>query len=118
MAGSGKLWQIEHKGDQYLLSQGDLTAGVLRQFKQWFGPSYGKYLIFVQLLMEGDVDAWACALWLVLRNAGVKPLPAHPANLDFSVAELMSASQDETADEEEDPTPASADETTPAYPLT
>ncbi|MBV9805213.1 MAG: hypothetical protein JO130_18590 [Solirubrobacterales bacterium] len=94
------LWRITYEGEKYTLARTDITVGVLRQMKSWFGPAYGKYLSFVQLLIEGDADAWACAIWIVLRASGRNIRT--PQNLDFAVSEVMAADDD---DDELDPEP-------------
>jgi hypothetical protein len=94
------LWRIKYEDEDYLLARTDLTVGVLRQMKQWFGPAYGKYLSYVQLLIEGDADAWACAIWIVLRAAGKKSKT--PQNLDFSVSEVMAGWGDEADDDDDE----------------
>ena len=108
MAGEN-LWKIRlpesEGGHEYTLARSDIRVGVLRQFKQWFGPQYGKFLTFVQLLMEGDADAWCCALWLCQKNAGEKP--KSPQFMDFSVGDVMLSGNDEEdadVDGDEDPT--------------
>lgn len=111
-------FRLTPDGPEYELQRSDLTMGVLRQFKQWFGPQYGKFLTFTQLLLEGDAEAWACAIWLVQRNAGEKP--RNPQYMDFAIGDLMfSAAEDEEAEareggaseeegEEPDPLPEAA----------
>jgi hypothetical protein len=109
------LWNIHYGDDEFVLRGGDLTVGVFRQFSQWYGPAYGKYATFIALLVEGDADAWACAIWLVHRAAGVKC--ARPQNLDFAVSDvMMKQEQDEdefVEDEDEDEEPVSPDPTSP-----
>ena len=106
MAGEN-LWKIVlDDGKEYTLARSDITVGALRQFKAQFGPPYGKFLVFVQLLMEGDADAWCAAVWLCKKNAGEKPLkPMHL--LDFAVGDVMlsgNEDEDEDTDDEADPT--------------
>ena len=95
-------------GREYELQRSEITVSALRQFKQWFGAAYGKFLTFTQLLLEGDADAWCCALWLVQKNNGEKP--KDPRFMDFPVGDVMlSAAEDdgedeESAEDEADPT--------------
>ena len=99
-------------GRSYELQRSDITVRHLRMFKSKFGAPYGKFLTFTQLLLEGDADAWCCAMWLVQTNAGEKPKPMEV--MDFPVGDVMlSAAEeddegedDEAADAEADPTPA------------
>ena len=116
MAGEN-LWKIKlATGEEYTLARSDITVNALRQFKQKFGPKYGKFLVFVQLLMEGDADAWCCAIWLCKKNAGEKPLK--PMELmDFAVGDVMlSGNDDDEADTEEDPTTPTSEESPPEVP--
>lgn len=115
MAGEN-VWHITlpDTGKQYTLARSDIKVSDLRTFKQKFGPQYGKFLTFVQLLMEGDADAWCCALWLVQRNAGEKPKP--PEFMDFAVGDVMLGSaedEDEDPEESEQPDPTTSEPESP-----
>lgn len=115
MAGEN-LWKIKlDDGEEYTLARSDITVNALREFKKHFGPAYGKFLVFVQLLMEGDADAWCAAVWLCKKNAGEKPLK--PMELmDFAVGDVMLSGNDEDEDAEEavkDPTPPTSEESPP-----
>ena len=120
MADRQAYWKIKlPEGPEYTLHRDEITVSVLRQWKQQFGAQYGKFMTFTQLLLEGDADAWCCALWLVQKNAGEKPKA--PQFMDFPVGEVMlGASEDEdedgasTEDEQEaPPTPESPSSPTP-----
>lgn len=89
-------FRLTPDGKEYELKRSDLTMGVLRQFKQWFGTPYGKFLTFTQLLLEGDAEAWACAIWLCQRNAGEKP--RDPQYMDFAIGDLMFSAAEEEAE--------------------
>ena len=104
MAAADNIWRIRlpDGGQEYELKSSDIKVSFLRQAKQWFGPAYGKYLPFVQMLMEGDGDAWCCAVWLCQKNAGEKPKP--PQFMDFSVGDVMLSSLDD--DDQDDDVPA------------
>jgi hypothetical protein len=92
------LWKFKlDDGAEYELYAREFTVGILRHFKQWYGAAYGKYLVFIQLMFEGDCDAIACALWLAKRNAGEKP--KEPRLLDFSVSDFFTT---QPADDEDD----------------
>lgn len=89
-------------GRAYELQRSDITVSALRQFKAKFGAQYGKFLTFTQLLLEGDADAWCCALWLVQKNNGEKPKPME--FMDFPVGDVMlSAAEDDDESEDEEP---------------
>ena len=84
-------WQLNYKDKQYEFdADRDLTVGNLRAIKKLYGPDLGRYQLFVLALGQGDPDAWASALWMALKAANVKPLPA-PDMLDFSVGPMMEA---------------------------
>jgi len=110
VADRSEYWKIKLPGgSEYTLHRDEITVGVLRGWKQKFGPQYGKFMTFTQLLLEGDADAWCCAVHLVQKNAGENPKP--PEFMDFAVGEVMlGAAEDEEAgpdpEREPDPTPA------------
>jgi hypothetical protein len=67
------------------LSLTDLTSGRLREMKHMFGESYGIPTEFIGLLLRGEVDALACAVWIGQQKAG-KPVD-DPRELDFNLDE-------------------------------
>lgn len=77
------FWRTTFRGTAIRISLADLTAQRLRQMKAWFGEAYGIPTEFISLLLRGEVDAMACALWIGLQKAG-KPVD-HPAELDFNI---------------------------------
>ncbi len=89
MADSDLLCKIPYKGDVYELHPRDITVGRLRQMKQWYGREYGSYVSFVNMFLQGDADAVACALWLVLSKRGGN-VPS-PQNIDFAPFEIYKA---------------------------
>lgn len=102
-----ELWRCQFNGDDYLLEDRDLTGGRLRQMKQWFGADYGAYIPFLGLLVRGDVDAVACALWIGDQKAGRTVV--EPSRLDFNFGDVEFGLGDDVNDE-----PASkADPTSP-----
>lgn len=113
MAASNPLYRFTVGDQPYTLDRSELTTGVLRTFKQEFGPQYGKFLPFVQLLMEGDADAWSCAIWLAQRNAGEKPKPLRI--IDVAVGDIMLSEPHDDEDEDgEDENPTEPIEPTRA----
>lgn len=83
----------------------DLTASNVRHFKGWFGPDLGRVNPFVVALVQGDPDAWACAIWAARKAAGETNVP-EPRNLpDFSVWELMADFEDAESEEEGEGSP-------------
>ena len=109
-AGSEKpLIRLKVDGTTYALSADDITIGRLRQFKGWFGKDYGAYLPFIQMLVQGDADAVACAIWLARENAGVKPNKA-PQFIDIPVSDIYKQDEEEEEDE------ADAEEVPPTEP--
>lgn len=86
------IWKSRYKGVDYEVTTRDLTVSRLRQMKQWFGAEYGKYTPFITLLVEGDVDALACVVWIAQSKAGEKP--QEPRNLDFSIEDFEKFEED------------------------
>lgn len=101
-------FKLAEDGPEYELKRSELTMGVLRQFKAWYGPPYGKFLTFTQLLLEGDAEAWGCAIWLCQRNAGEKP--RNPQNMDYAIGDLMFSVAEEEAEAEGEDTATTAGE--------
>lgn len=97
------LFKFTYEDQPYTLTRRDLSSQALIQFRQEWGPDYGKFLTFWNLLLQGDAIAWVCATWLVEKNAGVKPLKPMKFR-DVNVAELLlEADPDgEDADDEDD----------------
>lgn len=106
-----ELWRINYQDNEFTLHGSDLTVGVFRQMGQWYGPAYAKYSTFIGLLMEGDANAWACAIWIVHRAAGVKC--RRPQELDFAVSDVMRGPDSEEDDEDDF---ADAEDEEPAIP--
>jgi len=77
------FWSTKFRGTPLRISLADLTAQRLRQMKAWFGEAYGIPTEFISLLLRGEVDAMACAVWIGLQKAG-KPVE-HPAEIDFNL---------------------------------
>ncbi len=123
------LCVIPFQGKDYALHPRDITVSKLRQFKQKYGPEYGIYTSFVTLFLQGDADAVACAISIVLAKDGIK---RDPNMIEFSPYEIFEAirkANDEKGEAEEeriargeeepeqDPTPA-GNEVTPGGTLT
>lgn len=92
-----ELWKISYGDEQFTLYNSDFTVGRLRQMGQWYGPLYAKFSTLVQLLIEGDANAWACAIWVAHHAAGLKC--RRPQDLDFAISDVM---QDPDAEDEDD----------------
>ena len=104
------IWEATIRDRPYKLTPNDLTSGVLRKFKGWYGPDYGAFATFAVLLQRGDVDAIACAIWLAKEVAGEK-VPRDPSFIQFSVVDLLPDEDEDDADEYDEveganPTPA------------
>jgi hypothetical protein len=83
-------WNLPYKGEQYEFdADRDLTVRNLSFIKKLYGPDIGRYQLFILALGQGDPDAWACAMYLALKNANYKPLPKTPEFVDFSVGVVM-----------------------------
>jgi len=123
------LCVIPFQGKDYALHPRDITVSKLRVFKQKYGPDYGVYTSFVTLFLQGDADAVACAISIVLAKDGIK---RDPNMIDFAPYEIFEAIRRANEDKEEaeaerlangedepeaDPTPA-GDEAIPGGTLT
>ena len=75
---------------EHEFSPRDITVTKLRSFRQLYGKEYGTYMGFVSLFFQGDADAIACVLSLVLEKAGVKK---PPSAIEFSPFEIFQAIQ-------------------------
>lgn len=109
------LLKFEYEGKRYEIESRDLTTGRLRQFKATFGKEYGAYLPFIQLLMQFDGDAVACAIWTGKQKA--KEACPELRAIDFSPSDLITMQDDpepepEESEPEERPTKAKAKATT------
>ena len=86
-----------------------LTVADLEKIQSWYGPEIGRYITFTNAFTQGDPGAARCALWLVRRAAGESGVPEPPQMPNFALGdffhEFIPAGRE---DEEEDPTPASA----------
>jgi hypothetical protein len=106
---------IPFQGVDYPFHPRDITISQLRLMKQKYGPEYGAYASFVNLFLNGDADAIACAISMVLKKAGIK---RPPEAIDYSPVEIfeaIAAANEQRAETEaegepeEDPTVASDD---------
>lgn len=85
---------IPYKGKEYLLSSRDLTLSRLRVLKNQFGYEYGAYKPFFRLFFDGDADAIAGAIWIVLsKNEPPAKVPPFDA-IDFSPYDMFKAIND------------------------
>lgn len=83
---SDNLCIIPFQGVDYALHPRDITVSRLRGFKQQYGREYGSYTSFVTLFLQGDADAVACAISIVLAKEGIK---RNPNMIDFSPFEIF-----------------------------
>jgi len=70
MAADNVLWRTKFKGKIIEIRESDLEVGNLRQAEAWFGEGYGSFTGFIAKLVEWNVNAVACALWIAKRAAG------------------------------------------------
>lgn len=95
-------WKVKFKDNEFEFDpQTDITGRRLRQMKKWFGPDYGRYSNVLILLAQGDVDAWASAIWFCLDNAGL-PKPSSPDMLDFPIGQLMTEALPSVSDDDDE----------------
>lgn len=98
-------WKFTFQGTDYVFDvMRDLTASRVRQLKVWYGPEIGRVQPFIVAMIQGDPDAWACAIWCARKQAGEVNVP-EPKDIDFSIWELMSSDQEE---DEAEPKPEAA----------
>ena len=82
------ICEIPYKGEEYELHPRDITVVKLRQSQAWYGKDYGKYATLMSLFFQGDADAVAVILWIVLAKSGVN---RPPQNIDFSPYDIYEA---------------------------
>jgi hypothetical protein len=80
---SDVFWRIAYKGKPIRLSLNDLSLQRLREMKSRFGQPYGIPAEYIALLLRGDMDAVACALWINQQKAGGDV--EDPTSMDFSL---------------------------------
>ena len=80
------FWRIKYKGLPIRLEINDLSNQRMREMKVRFGPSYGIPSEFISLLLRGDMDAVACAIWIGQQKAGKEV--EDPREMDFSLDDL------------------------------
>lgn len=80
------FWRIRFRGTPQSLTINDLSLQRLREMKARFGESYGIPTEYIGLLLRGDFDAIACALWINQQKAGGEV--EDPATMDFSLADF------------------------------
>lgn len=94
-------WEFDYGETHYTLDVGrDLTMGRLVQIKHWY-PNLGTMSNMVAGLVQGDPEAWACAIWAARKSAGESEVTEPRRMKDFSVWDLMA---DDDLDEDEDET--------------
>lgn len=83
-------WYLRYDGKTYAFDpKTQLTVGVLRQIKSWFGPELGRYVTFMAAFAEMDPEAVSCALWVASKAAGDTDVPEPNAMEDFAIGELI-----------------------------
>lgn len=84
------LWRTKFKGKIIEIRESDLEVGNLRQAEAWFGDGYGSFTGFISKLVEWNVDAVACALWMVKKAAGEETGDPR-SDIEFSFADFEAA---------------------------
>lgn len=106
---SETFWATKYKDIPIRLDIGDLTLQRMREMKHLFGEAYGIPTEFINLLLRGDMDAMACAVWIGQQKAGVEV--ENPAEIDFSMNDFKAlpvrATQSKKGRKDPNPTPAS-----------
>jgi hypothetical protein len=97
-----KLCTIPYQGHDYELHPRDITVGKLRMFKDKYGKEYGSYISFVNLFLQGDADAVACALHIVLAKEGKNKPPEFIEYSPFDIYEAIQKANEEPNDEDEE----------------
>jgi hypothetical protein len=80
---SEDFWAVKYKSKPVRLNLGDLTVQRLREMKRRFGTEYGIPTEFISLLLRGDMDALACAVWIGQQKNGGEI--EDPREMDFSL---------------------------------
>lgn len=95
-------WEFTYNDKHYVLDVGrDLTMSRLLHIKQWY-PNLGTMNRMVVGLIEGDPEAWACAIWAARKSAGETEVTEPKRMRDFSIWELMADEDLDDEDEEND----------------
>lgn len=98
---------IPYQDAEYPLSPRDITVSALRYFKGRYGPEYGAYRPFLNLFLQGDADAIACAIHIVLKKNGINRPPEAIDFAPYDVFEAINRANELKAEREaagEDPT--------------
>ena len=64
------FWATRFRGQPIRLELNDLSNQRLREAKSRFGPEYGIPTAFIEMLLRGDMDAIAVAVWIGQQKAG------------------------------------------------
>lgn len=80
------IWRVKFRGTEYELRQSDLSISNMRHAEQWYGEDYASYNGFLARLFMKNVNALACAMWMVQKAAGENP--PEPQHMDFSLADF------------------------------
>lgn len=119
MADPQQLWKIQYGDREYEFNPHALKLSQLRQVKQWY-PDLGTWTRFFAGFVSGDPDAFACAVWIVRRNAGEQNV-AEPNRMEdmpvwtsFDPIEAQQVAEDPTEAEDSPapPTSTSSDSST------
>lgn len=104
-------FEITWEGKKYaFIPKRDLRYKYLRKIKEWYGAELGRWLTFQGALLQLDVDAVACAVWISRQEAGEANVPEPRLMPDFEVGSASQVLSDEEIAERDDPptrTPAS-----------
>lgn len=94
-------WAFTYESNDYVIDVGrDLTFSRMRHIKQWF-PQLGSINQVVIGLVNGDPEAWACAIWAARKAAGETDVPEPHRMKDFPIWDLM-ADDDVDGEDDED----------------
>lgn len=95
-------WQFTYNDKDYTLDVGrDFTFARMRQVKSWF-PQLGSVNQMVIGLVNGDPEAWACAVWCARKSAGEADVQEPNRMRDFNLWELMADEDIDEGDEEQE----------------
>lgn len=80
---SEPFWQTRFRDAEIRLGINDLSNQRMREMKARFGAEYGIPTEFIGLLLRGDMDAIACAIWIGQQKAGGNV--EDPSSMDFTL---------------------------------
>jgi len=66
------FWSTKYKGTPIRIGLQDLSLRRMMEFRARYGEAYGIPTQFISLLLQGDMIAIACAVWIGQHKAGVE----------------------------------------------